>query len=100
IAPGRNCAAGERFLVHEPVHDAYLDKLAAAIAKEIRLGDPFADDTTLGPLNRDPIGEKWDRHMGDAVERGAGVVSGGNRADGYPTGLYYEPTVLARVTHD
>jgi len=100
LCAGQSCTAGERFLVHESVHDAYLDKLAAAIAKEIRLGDPFADDTTMGPLNNEPVAEKMDRHISDAVERGAEVVSGGSRADGYPTGLYYEPTVLARVTHD
>ena len=100
LCAGQSCTAGERFLVHESVHDAYLDKLAAAMAKEIRLGDPFADDTTMGPLNNEPVAEKMDRHIGDAVERGAEVVAGGSRAEGYPTGLYYEPTVLARVTHD
>ena len=100
LCAGQSCTAGERFLVHESVHDAYLDKLAAAMAKEIRLGDPFADDTTMGPLNNEPVAEKMDRHIGDAVERGAEVVAGGSRAEGYPTGLYYEPTVLDRVTHD
>jgi succinate-semialdehyde dehydrogenase/glutarate-semialdehyde dehydrogenase len=100
LCAGQSCTAGERFLVHEAVHDAYLDKLAAAMAKEVRLGDPFADETTMGPLNNEPVADKMDRHIGDAVERGAEVVSGGNRARGYPTTLYYEPTVLAGVTHD
>ena len=100
LCAGQSCTAGERFLVHESVHDDYLDKLAAAMAKEVRLGDPFADDTTMGPLNNEPVAEKMDRHIGDAVERGAEVVAGGSRAQGYPTGLYYEPTVLDRVTHD
>jgi succinate-semialdehyde dehydrogenase/glutarate-semialdehyde dehydrogenase len=100
LCAGQSCTAGERFLVHESVHDTYLDKLAAAMAKEIRLGDPFADDTTMGPLNNEPVAEKMDRHIGDAVERGAEVVAGGSRAAGYPTGLYYEPTVLDRVTDE
>jgi acyl-CoA reductase-like NAD-dependent aldehyde dehydrogenase len=100
LCAGQSCTAGERFLVHEAVHDSYLDKLAAAMAKEVRLGDPFADETTMGPLNNEPVADKMDRHIGDAVERGAEVVSGGNRAQGYPTTLYYEPTVLAGVTHD
>src|SRR5215203_300009 len=100
LCAGQSCTAGERFLVHDSVHDAYLDKLAAAMAKEIHLGDPFADDTTMGPVNNEPVAEKMDRHIGDAVERGAEVVSGGKRAEGYPTGLFYEPTVLDRVTHD
>jgi acyl-CoA reductase-like NAD-dependent aldehyde dehydrogenase len=100
LCAGQSCTAGERFLVHQAVHDAYLDKLAAAMAKEVRLGDPFLDETTMGPLNNEPVAEKMDRHIGDAVERGAQVVAGGSRAGGYPTGLYYEPTVLDRVTHD
>jgi acyl-CoA reductase-like NAD-dependent aldehyde dehydrogenase len=97
---GPSCTAGERFLVHEAVHDEYLDKLAAAMAKDVRLGDPFADETTMGPLNNEPVAQKMDRHIGDAVERGATLVAGGARAEGYPTGLYYHPTVLDGVTHD
>jgi succinate-semialdehyde dehydrogenase/glutarate-semialdehyde dehydrogenase len=39
-----------------------------------------------------------DEHVGDALERGAELVAGGARASGYPTSLYYEPTVLDRVS--
>ena len=39
-----------------------------------------------------------DRHVGDALERGAELVAGGARASGYPTDLYWEPTVLRGVT--
>jgi acyl-CoA reductase-like NAD-dependent aldehyde dehydrogenase len=98
LCAGQSCTAGERFLVHEAVHHDYLDRLAAAIAAEIRLGDPFDDETTMGPLNNEPVAAKMDGHIGDAVERGAGLVAGGRRADGFPTTLYYEPTVLDRVT--
>jgi len=100
LCAGQSCTAGERFLVHEAVHDEYLDKLAAALASEVRLGDPFSDETTMGPLNNEPVAEKMDRHIGEAVERGAELVAGGSRARGYPTSLYYEPTVLRGVTHD
>ena len=100
LCAGQSCTAGERFLVHEAVHDEYLDRLAASVAKNVRLGDPFADETTMGPLNNEPVAAKMDRHIGDAVERGAAVVAGGARAEGYPTGLYYQPTVLDRVSHE
>jgi succinate-semialdehyde dehydrogenase/glutarate-semialdehyde dehydrogenase len=100
LCAGQSCTAGERFLVHESVHDAYLEKLEAAIAREIRLGDPFADETTMGPLNNAPTAEKMDRHVGEAVEHGAEVVVGGSRADGFPTDLYWQATVLDRVTHE
>ena len=98
LCAGQSCTAGERFLVHEDVHDEYLDKLTAAIAKAIRLGDPFADETTMGPLNNEGTAAKMDAHVGDAVDRGALLVGGGARAQGFPTDLYYEATVLDRVT--
>lgn len=100
LCAGQSCTAGERFLVHEAVHDDYLDRLASAVAREIRLGDPFADETTMGPLNNEPVAAKTERHVGDAVDRGAELVAGGGRASGYPTTLYYEPTVLDRVTEE
>jgi acyl-CoA reductase-like NAD-dependent aldehyde dehydrogenase len=100
LCAGQSCTAGERFLVHESVHDEYLDRLTAAVARDVRLGDPFADETTMGPLNNEPVAEKMDRHIGDAVDRGAALVSGGARAEGFPTGLYYQPTVLDKVSHE
>jgi acyl-CoA reductase-like NAD-dependent aldehyde dehydrogenase len=100
LCAGQSCTAGERFLVHQSVHDEYLDGLAAAIAREIRLGDPFADETTMGPLNNEPVAEKMDRHVADAVEHGAALVAGGSRARGFPTKLYYEPTVLDSVREE
>jgi acyl-CoA reductase-like NAD-dependent aldehyde dehydrogenase len=97
LCAGQSCTAGERFLVHEAVHDEFLDRLAGATAREVRLGDPFADDTTMGPLNNEPVAEKVDRHLADALERGAALVAGGRRAEGFPTRLYYEPTILDGV---
>ena len=98
LCAGQSCTAGERFLVHERVHDEFVERLRDAIAAGIRLGDPFADDTTMGPLNNEPTAEKMDRHIADALDRGAEALVGGARADGFPTSLYYEPTVLDRVT--
>jgi acyl-CoA reductase-like NAD-dependent aldehyde dehydrogenase len=100
LCAGQSCTAGERFLVHEDVHDEYLEKLTGAISKTIRLGDPFADETTMGPLNNEGTAAKMDSHVGDAVERGAVLVGGGARAEGFPTDLYYEATVLDRVNDE
>jgi succinate-semialdehyde dehydrogenase/glutarate-semialdehyde dehydrogenase len=100
LCAGQSCTAGERFLVHESVHDAYLGKLETAISRAIRLGDPLAAETTMGPLNNEPTAEKMDRHVGDAVERGAEVVVGGSRANGFPTDLYWQATVLDRVSDE
>jgi acyl-CoA reductase-like NAD-dependent aldehyde dehydrogenase len=100
LCAGQSCTAGELFLVHEAVHDEFLDKLAARIAAEVKLGDPFDEATTMGPLNNEPVAVKMDEHVGNAVERGAKLVAGGARASGYPTALYYEPTVLDRVDEE
>jgi acyl-CoA reductase-like NAD-dependent aldehyde dehydrogenase len=43
---------------------------------------------------------KMDEHVSDAVNRGAEVLTGGERADGYPTELYWQPTVLSGVPVD
>jgi acyl-CoA reductase-like NAD-dependent aldehyde dehydrogenase len=100
LCAGQSCTAGERFLVHEAVHDRFVDAVFTAVARSIRLGDPLADDTTMGPLNNEPTAEKMDEHVANAVERGATLVTGGRRADGFPTDLYWEATVLTDVTED
>ena len=100
LCAGQSCTAGERFLVHDAVHDDFVAAVEAAVARSVRLGDPFASETTMGPLNNEPTAEKMDRHVADAVERGARVVTGGARASGFPTDLYWEPTVLADVTEE
>src|SRR5206468_7799684 len=76
------------------------EKLTAAVSGSIRLGDPFADETTMGPLNNEGTAAKMDNHVGDAVERGAVLVRGGARAREFPTDLYYEATVLDRVNDE
>jgi acyl-CoA reductase-like NAD-dependent aldehyde dehydrogenase len=97
LGAGQSCTAGERFLVHERVYDAYLDELGRAIGRRIKLGDPFDPTTTLGPLNNEPTADKMDQHISDALDGGADLLSGGSRARGFPTDLYYQPTVLGNV---
>jgi succinate-semialdehyde dehydrogenase/glutarate-semialdehyde dehydrogenase len=100
LCAGQSCTAGELFLVHEAVHDEFVELLRAAVERSVRLGDPFAEETTMGPLNNGPTADKMDRHVADALERGAGLVAGGARADGFPTDLYWQATVLDGVTEE
>jgi len=97
LCAGQSCTASERILVEESAHDEFLARLEEA-TKQLRLGDPFAPDTTLGPLNNEGVATKMDDHIADAVGSGAKVVLGGKRADGFPTRLYYEATILDAVT--
>jgi succinate-semialdehyde dehydrogenase/glutarate-semialdehyde dehydrogenase len=100
LCAGQSCTAGERLLVHRAVRDEFVELLARAVTERILLGDPFDDATTMGPLNNEPVATKMDEHVGDAVKRGAEVLSGGARASGFPTSLYWEPTVLTDVEPD
>ena len=93
---GQVCCATERALVHERVHDDFLDEVLKA-AREWKLGDPFDESTLVGPMNNEPTARKMDAHLEDAVGQGASVVLGGRRAPDRPTRLYYEPTVVTDV---
>jgi acyl-CoA reductase-like NAD-dependent aldehyde dehydrogenase len=97
LCAGQSCTAGERILVQREIQDAFLKELGQAMSS-IRLGDPFDDETTMGPLNNEGVATKMDEHVADAVQRGATVVSGGKRADGFPTRLFYQATVLRNVS--
>ena len=100
LCAGQSCTAGERLLVHRAVRDEFVELLARRVTQRILLGDPFDDATTMGPLNNEPVAAKMDEHVGDAVARGASVVSGGARADGFATSLYWQPTILTDVPAD
>jgi acyl-CoA reductase-like NAD-dependent aldehyde dehydrogenase len=100
LCAGQSCTAGERFLVHEAVHDEFVDAVQELVELSVFLGDPFSLETTMGPLNNEPTARKTDRHVADAVKRGARVVTGGSRASGFPTELYWRPTVLSGVTEE
>ena len=99
LCAGQSCTAGERLLVHRAVREEFVDKLRERVQRVV-LGDPFADGTTMGPLNNAGVAEKMDEHVADAVQRGATVIAGGARADGFPTRLYWQPTVLDGVSPD
>src|SRR5438874_12090536 len=96
---GQVCCATERVLVHEKVHDAFLDEVLKAAANW-PLGDPFDESTMVGPMNNEPTARKMDAHLEDAVGKGASILLGGRRAPDRPTRLYYEPTVVTDVGTD
>jgi acyl-CoA reductase-like NAD-dependent aldehyde dehydrogenase len=100
LCAGQSCTAGERLLVHGAVKDEFVARVAALAAEQAVLGDPFAAGTSLGPLNNEPVAAKMDEHVADALARGATVVAGGARAQGYPTGLYWPATILDGVPAD
>lgn len=97
---GQVCCATERVIVHQDVHDEFVAAVVEYAKKTVVLGTPFDDAATMGPLNNEGVAEKMDRHLADARERGFDILLGGGRAEGFPTNLYYEFTVVDGVTPD
>jgi acyl-CoA reductase-like NAD-dependent aldehyde dehydrogenase len=93
---GQICDSTERILVQRGVHDDFVAGLLEETGK-VRLGSPFDEETTMGPLANEPTASKMDDHVADAVVQGAEVLAGGMRDDGFPTRLYYQPTVIDGV---
>ncbi|MGW0792990.1 aldehyde dehydrogenase family protein [Streptomyces sp. NPDC002911] len=96
---GQVCCATERVVVHQDVHDAFVEAVLRE-SQRVTLGDPLDEKTMLGPLNNEGVAAKMDRHMADARERGARILTGGRRREGMPTDLYYEFTVVDGVPED
>lgn len=89
---GQSCNAPKRFIVVEGLYDAFLERFTAAMTAQV-VGDPFADDTTVGPLSSLLAAERLQAQVDKAVAQGATLVTGGTR-----DGAYYAPTVLTDVT--
>ncbi|PEG37379.1 carnitine dehydratase [Mycolicibacterium agri] len=97
-ATGQTCAAGSRVLVHKDIHDQFAAALAERAAG-IKLGDPLAEDTQMGPVAFDAQLQKVQRYIQIASEEGARLLHGGQRPhdDTLTDGLFIEPTVLGHV---
>jgi succinate-semialdehyde dehydrogenase/glutarate-semialdehyde dehydrogenase len=94
---GQTCVCANRILVQDGVFDAFAAKLVEAV-RALKVGDGFEDGVTQGPLiSRNALG-KVQRHVDDAVRRGARVLTGG--APHALGGTFYEPTVLADVPRE
>jgi succinate-semialdehyde dehydrogenase/glutarate-semialdehyde dehydrogenase len=94
---GQSCIAAKRFIVHTDVYDAFAERFAEGM-KALKVGDPMAEDTEVGPLSSEQGLRDLEELVDDAVRGGAQVLCGGERPDG--PGWYYAPTVLAGITRE
>ncbi|ACV81171.1 aldehyde dehydrogenase [Nakamurella multipartita] len=102
VAAGQSCVAGSRFLVQRGSYDAFVDALATR-ADAIRIGDPAAPGTQLGPLISAAQRDKALRYVQIGLDEGARLVAGGTVPDlpgPLNQGFYLRPTVLADATND
>ena len=99
-ATGQTCIAGSRLLVHESIHDEFLDKFVA-LARTARMGDPMQTETQVGPVTTQPQFQKIMSCIEMARTEGAECVMGGKPADRPECGAgwFIEPTVFANVSN-
>jgi acyl-CoA reductase-like NAD-dependent aldehyde dehydrogenase len=91
-ATGQSCVAGSRLYLHENVADEFLEKMVA-IARSIRIGDPAAEETEMGPLCTKGQLEHIQREIAHAQSEGARVLTGGAQPSD-KKGLFFEPTIV------
>ena len=91
---GEACTAANRFFVHEKVHDAFADKLAARMGA-MRMGNGLEDGVALGPLVNADTRDKVKTLVEDATAKGAKVLIGAKAPSG--KGYFYPATVLTAV---
>jgi succinate-semialdehyde dehydrogenase / glutarate-semialdehyde dehydrogenase len=92
---GQTCICANRIFVHDRVYDEFGKKLADRV-KSLRVGHGLVDGTDIGPLTDDAALRKVQRHVDDAVAKGAEIAAGGHA---HPLGRhFFEPTVLLHTT--
>jgi succinate-semialdehyde dehydrogenase/glutarate-semialdehyde dehydrogenase len=94
---GQTCVCANRILVQDKVHDVFVEKLRARVAK-LKLGDGAEENVAQGPLINAKAIEKVERLVADALQKGATTVSGGKPSDLGRT--FYQPSILTGVTPD
>ncbi|MEH6578804.1 MAG: NAD-dependent succinate-semialdehyde dehydrogenase [Amphritea sp.] len=92
---GQTCICANRILVQEGIHDAFVEKFAAAV-KDFRVGNGFDESSTHGPVITEKAAAEIHAKVESAVAEGATIVIGGK--PGELGGSFYEPTVLTNVT--
>jgi acyl-CoA reductase-like NAD-dependent aldehyde dehydrogenase len=95
---GQICTAPTRAIVHRSVHDEFVSKLVG-FAGVLKVGDPLAPDTVVGPLITSVQRERVESLLSAGRDEGASVVVGGDRPS-METGYYVNPTLLDDVRID
>ena len=92
---GQTCVCSNRFYVQEAVYEEFVQKFAAKV-RTAKVGNGFDEGVNQGPLIEEAALTKVQRHVDDAVAKGARVLVGGKRL----AGQFFEPTLVADATAD
>jgi betaine-aldehyde dehydrogenase len=91
---GQVCTSAERFYVMQNIADDFVEA-SKSYVEGLNVGDPMDARTDIGPLINAPGREKVERHVGEALQRGAKLITGGERYG--ERGFFYKPTILTGV---
>jgi len=91
---GQSCIGAKRFIVEEDVYAEFLEHFTHEMNKA-RFGDPFDEESTMGPMARLELRDELHQQVVDSIEKGAEVVLGGEIP--HKKGAYYPPTILENV---
>jgi len=89
---GQVCTSAERFYVAREVYDDFVSEFVS-YTESLRVGDPLAEGTDVGPMVSAPQRAKVEEQLSAAVAAGAEVLVGGDRA-GFERGHYLAPAVV------
>ncbi len=92
---GQSCVAAKRFIVDRTVADGFLERVVDGMTLAV-VGDPMAEETTVGPLAREDLRATLDDQVQRSVAHGASCILGGQSDPG--PGWFYQPTVLTHIT--
>jgi succinate-semialdehyde dehydrogenase/glutarate-semialdehyde dehydrogenase len=92
---GQTCVCANRIYVHKKVHDVFVEKFAKAV-QTIKVGNGMDAGVSQGPLIDQSALEKVERHIADALSKGAKLITGGKPSP--LGGTFYEPTILSNVS--
>jgi len=91
---GQRCTTTRRLILHESIADRFVERLAAAY-RTIRVGDPLAEGTLVGPLISDAAVQAFHHAVKLATEQGATIVAGSTHAPGFPaSSRFVQPTII------
>jgi betaine-aldehyde dehydrogenase len=95
---GQSCGSTSRLFIHESLYDKFLADLVSKVSK-LKLGDPLAEDSKMGPMNSKAQYEKVLHYIKVGKEDSARLMTGGKRPEGelFKKGYWIEPTVFAEV---
>lgn len=93
---GQVCVSVERVYAHREIHDKLVERVVE-LTKELRQGDPSQDFVDVGAIIFPHQIDVAEKHIADAVSKGANVRTGGRRKPG--PGQFFEPTVLDNCSH-